>query len=434
MFFSSRRGVHDVWMNLELVGWILALLMSQWKLNQLLVFRINQKNEKRRMDVAGSVTLAILAAVSVVLWTRNREVLEQQQILSSYWMYSFEAVYILLPLTVVVSHARLWIPARYSELERLEHEIIESNVKVPFCSLNVAGLGTVHVPCTAPMTGKPKIPLVLLHGYAAGNALWACNLEKLASHYDVYAVEWLGTGRSDRPPFSSYEWEYVNGLMLKALENWRKELKIDKFNLGGHSMGAMFATSYTVKYPGRVQHLLLISPAGVGHPPAPKELPLRLRIFRFVWSLRLTPMSVARYAGPLGPRSVHFITSVRVSVMPETSCIRRGLIPLEALASYWYNNWALERSGEIVMHSHLLPGVYAKRPLCEMLTPENIQIPVTFLYGGGPDWMSSSHGKKVAETLDGVKVVLIPGAGHQLFMDNAPAYNEAVLAALARAI
>ncbi|KAF4028832.1 hypothetical protein GN244_ATG19463 [Phytophthora infestans] len=84
--FSSRRGVHDIWMNLELVGWILALLMSQWKLNQLLVFRINQKNEKRRMDVAGSVTLAILAAVSVVLWTRNREVLEQQQILSSYWM------------------------------------------------------------------------------------------------------------------------------------------------------------------------------------------------------------------------------------------------------------------------------------------------------------------------------------------------------------
>jgi hypothetical protein len=74
----------------------------------------------------------------------------------------------------------------------------------------------------------------------------------------------------------------------------------------------------------------------------------------------------------IGPRFLRFITSVRVSVMPETSCIRHGRIPVDALAAYWYNNWALEKSGEIAMHSHLLPGAYAKRPLCEMLTPENI--------------------------------------------------------------
>jgi len=121
--------------------------------------------------------------------------------------------------------------------------------------------------------------------------------------------------------------------------------------------------------------------------------------------------------------------------MPETSCIRHGRIPVDALAAYWYNNWALEKSGEIAMHSHLLPGAYAKRPLCEMLTPENMPVPITFLYGGGPDWMSSSHGEKVAKAFTGkqsVEVVLVPGAGHQLFMDNAPAFNELLVAALAR--
>jgi len=137
----------------------------------------------------------------------------------------------------------------------------------------------------------------------------------------------------------------------------------------------------------------------------------------------------------IGPRFLRFITSVRVSVMPETSCIRHGRIPVDALAAYWYNNWALEKSGEIAMHSHLLPGAYAKRPLCEMLTPENMPVPITFLYGGGPDWMSSSHGEKVAKAFTGkqsVEVVLVPGAGHQLFMDNAPAFNELLVAALAR--
>ncbi|RLN87650.1 hypothetical protein BBJ28_00001126 [Nothophytophthora sp. Chile5] len=121
--------------------------------------------------------------------------------------------------------------------------------------------------------------------------------------------------------------------------------------------------------------------------------------------------------------------------MPESSCVRRGLIPLDSLAAYWYHNWALEKSGEIAMHSHLLPGAFAKRPLCEMLTPETIQIPITFLYGGGSDWMSSSHGDKLAEAFAGkqsVEVLLVPGAGHQVFMDNASAFNQLLLGALAR--
>jgi hypothetical protein len=52
----------------------------------------------------------------------------------------------------------------------------------------------------------------------------------------------------------------------------------------------MFAASNTVKYPGRVKHIALISPAGVGQPPVSNELPLGLRIFRSIWNLRLTPM------------------------------------------------------------------------------------------------------------------------------------------------
>lgn len=52
----------------------------------------------------------------------------------------------------------------------------------------------------------------------------------------------------------------------------------------------MFASSYTVQYPAHVEHLVLISPAGVGHPPAPGPVPIGLRIFRYLWSLRLTPM------------------------------------------------------------------------------------------------------------------------------------------------
>lgn len=65
--------------------------------------------------------------------------------------------------------------------------------------------------------------------------------------------------------------------------------------------------------------------------------------------------SVIRYAGPFGPALLRYISSLRVSVMPESSAIKRGLIPTETVAEYWYHNWALKSSGEIAMHTHLHP-------------------------------------------------------------------------------
>jgi pimeloyl-ACP methyl ester carboxylesterase len=43
----------------------------------------------------------------------------------------------------------------------------------------------------------------------------------------------------------------------------RKSSKINKFHLVGHSFGGYLATLYASKYPNRVSHLHLISPAGV---------------------------------------------------------------------------------------------------------------------------------------------------------------------------
>lgn len=52
---------------------------------------------------------------------------------------------------------------------------------------------------------------------------------------------------------------------------------------------------------------------------------------------------------------VRMMASVRSSVMPKPSAVRNGLIPVVDFGNYWYHNWALEKSSEIAMHSHLLP-------------------------------------------------------------------------------
>lgn len=93
------------------------------------------------------------------------------------------------------------------------------------------------------------MPVVLLHGFAAGIGLWCMNIDKISNnHRPVYAMDLLGFGRSSRPQFSSdpkqIEQQYVN-----AIEKWRSEVKLEKFILLGHSFGGYLATAYSIKHP-----------------------------------------------------------------------------------------------------------------------------------------------------------------------------------------
>jgi hypothetical protein len=71
---------------LEIGGWLAALLLVQWKLDQLIVFHLSQKPEERRVDVAGIGMLGVFAAAAGVMWKPSVAALSQWQILLSYSM------------------------------------------------------------------------------------------------------------------------------------------------------------------------------------------------------------------------------------------------------------------------------------------------------------------------------------------------------------
>jgi len=104
-------------------------------------------------------------------------------------------------------------------------------------------------------------PLVFLHGVGTGAALWVLNLASVATQRTVYALDMLGFGRSSRVTFSSdpavAEIEFV-----ESLEAWRQAVCLDAFILVGHCFGAFIATSYALRYPNCVRHLLVVSPWG----------------------------------------------------------------------------------------------------------------------------------------------------------------------------
>lgn len=138
----------------------------------------------------------------------------------------------------------------------------------------------------------------MLHGMGAGVAFWVMNLDELAVHRPVYAIDTLGFGRSSRPSFAN-DGMVAEKQLVRSIEEWRREMNIPQMILLGHSMGGFLATSYTMQYPDRVKHLILADPWGFQEKPKETKAPLWLRMMASL----LTPMNplwMMRAAGPYG--------------------------------------------------------------------------------------------------------------------------------------
>jgi cardiolipin-specific phospholipase len=141
-------------------------------------------------------------------------------------------------------------------------------------------LNTFSIKSTAPSPDAPP-PAVLLHGYGAGLGFFFRNFPALARWAglrgtSVYAVDWLGMGRSARVPFRIRakrddipgRVHEAESFFVESLEEWRERVGLEKMTLIGHSLGAYFSTAYALRYPERVHKLLLLSPAGVPRDPS----------------------------------------------------------------------------------------------------------------------------------------------------------------------
>lgn len=386
--------------------------------------------------------------------------------------------------------------------------------------------------------------LVMLHGYGAGLGFFYKNFEALsrAPGWRLYALDMLGMGRSTRPPFKIHaktredQITEAENWFIDALEEWRIKRNIERFTLCGHSLGGYMAVAYALKYPGHLNKLILASPVGIpedpyamnadmpeqvestmgneftqdqeattndnnnfmnarthpgpptgrlGDPKAPRRpLPKWLT---YLWDQNISPFSIVRWSGPLGPRLVSGWTSRRFSHLPPEES--------KALHDYSYSLFRQRGSGEYALAYVLAPGAFARSPLIRRIQGVGRQyigahagpipdtdagitapspsasptitststasaqspvaqhaklrehgIPIVFMYGDH-DWMDVNGGYAAAKILNSetqrqlqnatpeerkrdrgsAKVVVIRNAGHHVYLDGADEFNEVML-------
>ena len=296
-----------------------------------------------------------------------------------------------------------------------------------------------------------EAPLVILHGYMNGALYFYRNLLGLSNHSfqgTVYALDMLGWGLSSRPRFDTlasdkdktYATEQV---FVESLEAWRKEHKLEKMTLAGHSMGGYMATAYCEKYPQHVNKLILISPAGVSVDTdmdvegRMRDAPLRFRMIvgfaSTLWNWGINPASFLRNLPETRGRSM--VDRYIAGRLPAITCPDEQ----KHLGEYLYTNAALPGSGEHSLNTVLKPTTFAYKPTLHRIPKLKVK-EVSFIYGQN-DWMDPQSGgieslkqymelqSKNANHTPHIQVFGVRNAGHLLMLENWQEFNAAMILA-----
>ncbi|KAF9100368.1 hypothetical protein BGX29_006658 [Mortierella sp. GBA35] len=315
--------------------------------------------------------------------------------------------------------------------------------------------------------GLGERAIVVCHGYGAGLAFFFRNYLSLSQIPDskIYAIDWLGMGGSSRPAFNFKHTSKTSikdvvrdseGFFIEGLEEWRQIQKIEKMVLVGHSLGGYLSTAYALKYPERVEKLILVSPVGIPENPEAQKAPLPeppkegdstetsqptpprsppatapnpptvsswvRKLAVGAWERNITPQSIMRFTGPFGPSLVAAYTSRRFAHLEDDE--------QKDLNNYIYHISSKSGSGEYALATILAPGAYARWPLMDRL--KDLTMPTAFLYGES-DWMDYRAAEKARRSMTVPTVLMrIPNAGHHLYLDNPPAFDKAVLQVITR--
>ena len=164
------------------------------------------------------------------------------------------------------------------------------------------------------------------------------------------------------------------------------------------------------------------SKSGGTVPPAAPRKPLP-KWLTYLWDANISPFSLVRWSGPLGPRFVSGWTSRRFSHLASEEA--------QALHSYAYSLFKQRGSGEYALAYILAPGAFARSPLIRRIqgvgrqylqpdgsTSSTVEsaarkrengIPIVFMYGEN-DWMDVAGGYAAEQKIKEEKTKILKTA------------------------
>lgn len=244
-------------------------------------------------------------------------------------------------------------------------------------------------------SGSSATPLVLLHGIGSAARSFRFQLDGLSASRRVIAWDAPGYGGSTAPgPLSPMAEDYAARLL-----SFLDDLEIGSCHLLGHSLGCLMAARFAVRHPGRVRTLSLCSIA-TGHGPLPAGERQKMLDQRVNDVNTMGPKEMAAKRGPrlcapgAAPETIQRVIDTMSSVRPD------GYAQAARMLS----------TGDAKADVKALPA----------------GLPLQIIYGDADVITPPARNLEVAALRPGVRVTVIPAAGHALYLEQPEAFNKAV--------
>ena len=111
-----------------------------------------------------------------------------------------------------------------------------------------------------------KPTLIAMHGITGHAEAYVRNLKALSEHFDVWAIDFIGHGYSDKPDHPLEIKHYIDQLL-----GFMETIGVEKSYLTGESLGGWVAARFAIDYPEKVERILLNTMGGTMANPAVME-------------------------------------------------------------------------------------------------------------------------------------------------------------------
>ena len=279
----------------------------------------------------------------------------------------------------------------------INHEDVPYPFPVSYHPMVIYGqdvrMAYMDVPAAGQANGRV---VVLLHGFNFAGFYWAGPIEALRNAgFRVIVIDQIGFGRSSKPiiPYNFHDMALNTRRLLE-------HLGIGSAAVVGHSMGGMLAARFAASYPDVTERVVLYAPIG---------------------------LTDARWERPYRSTDEAYKAMLTYSYHQAYATMRR----------YFPSAWKPEYEKLARLHyAWTLSGDWPRLAMVRALLQQMIYAdPVVYdwphikskalVFGGekdGPGFPALA--KHAAETIPGARLVVVPGAGHVLHLEQPETFTR----------
>lgn len=236
--------------------------------------------------------------------------------------------------------------------------------------------------------------IVLLHGNNSSLQTWEPIVARLGSKYRVVTMDLMGNGLTG----PNADGDYGAAAHVRSVDALMRQLKIERFILGGASFGGWIAWHYALAHPERVEALVLVDALG-----APGVEPSDRSIYAILTGNRATRWLALN----ITPRSM-IASSVRHNFANS------DLVTDQMIDRYWeLLRYPGNRQATIDRRNLGAPEAATAAEMAQL------KLPTLVIWGEADRRFGPAAAKWYAKAIPGARLSLYPGVGH-VPMEEAP--------------